>query len=351
MPRVSVIATVFNEATCIEALLATLKAQTRAPDDIVIVDAGSYDGTLEVLQRWQERWQALRVVSVPGVGRSEGRNWAIRLAVHEWIAATDAGVDLDVDWLEQLLHPVEEARECLPDVVSGFFHVNARHPFEEVLGAVTLPLEDEIDPDSFLPSSRSVLFTRAAWSAAGGYPEWLDVCEDLVFDMALRAAGARFHCAPRAVVRFRPRPSARQFFRQYYSYARGDGKANLWLLRHLSRYVAYVSLFLSLAGAASSCRIPQRLLWLAPAVAGSATYLRKPYVRLFRTESGIWKQRPVWCKLLTLALVPLLRFTGDIAKMLGYPVGAWWRLRYRRLRPSIEPQHRIWPQTADQRDG
>ena len=29
------------------------------------------------------------------------------------------------------------------------------------------------------------------------------------------------------------------FSRQYYFYARGDGKANLWFKRHLIRYLTY----------------------------------------------------------------------------------------------------------------
>ena len=36
------------------------------------------------------------------------------------------------------------------------------------------------------------MFSRAVWERVGGYPEWLDYCEDLVFDLALRHAGCRF---------------------------------------------------------------------------------------------------------------------------------------------------------------
>ena len=52
------------------------------------------------------------------------------------------------------------------------------------------PTRDEVDPATFLPSSRSVAFRKAAWAAVGGYPEWLDYCEDLVFDLSLRERGA-----------------------------------------------------------------------------------------------------------------------------------------------------------------
>ena len=108
------------------------------------------------------------------------------------------------------------------------------------MGATVLPTVDEIKPESFLPSSRSVAFTKEAWDAAGGYPEWIDYCEDLIFDFRLRDAAGPFAWAPDAVAHFRPRGSLKAFFKQYYRYARGDGKADLWRKKHLIRYVTYL---------------------------------------------------------------------------------------------------------------
>ena len=100
------------------------------------------------------------------------------------------------------------------------------------MGATVLPTVDEVKPESFLPSSRSVAFTKAAWEAAGGYPEWIDYCEDLIFDFRLRDVAGPFAWAPEAVAHFRPRGSLKAFFKQYYRYARGDGKADLWRKKH-----------------------------------------------------------------------------------------------------------------------
>ena len=55
----------------------------------------------------------------------------------------------------------------------------------------------------------------------------------------------------------------------------------------------------------------------------AAGYCRRPYARLLPTLRGL----PVASALYALALVPIIRLTGDIAKMLGYPVGVWWRVR------------------------
>ena len=61
MARVSLIATVRNEATAVEALLASIATQSRPPDEVVVCDGGSSDGTLAILRAWLPRLP-LRVV-------------------------------------------------------------------------------------------------------------------------------------------------------------------------------------------------------------------------------------------------------------------------------------------------
>jgi hypothetical protein len=186
------------------------------------------------------------------------------------------------------------------------------------MSATVLPALADIDPASFLPSSRSVAFRKTAWEAVGGYPEWLDYCEDLIYDLALREQGIRSLFAPNAIALFRPRGSLRAFWRQYFRYARGDGKANLWPGRHLIRYGTYVSLIALLAAGKRG-----RPLWPVALVAGVA-YIRRPIQRLWRSDTPSTTAQ----RLAATTLIPLIRLTGDYAKMAGYPVGVWWRMRH-----------------------
>ena len=317
MPRRStaVVCTVLNEAGSLEALLASLEAQTRRPDEIVIVDGGSTDGTWQRLEAWQAGDPGRRALRRPGANISRGRNEAIRATFSEIVAVTDAGVRLEPGWLAALCRPFESAEA--PEVVGGFFRSDPRSLVELSLGATTLPNADEIDPDRFLPSSRSVAFTRRAWEAVGGYPEWLDYCEDLVFDLALKRAGVRFAWALEAIVHFRPRPDPRRFFLQYYRYARGDGKALLWTRRHVIRYATY------LGAPTLLWRARGHPLALGLVGLGGLAYCRRPVQRLW----PYLRERSPGERVRALALVPLIRLIGDVAKMAGYPVGLVWRAR------------------------
>lgn len=315
----SLVCTVLNEGESIRPLMDSLLRQTRLPDEILFVDGGSTDHTVAVLEEYIGRLP-LRVIVEAGCNISAGRNRGIADAQGTLICVTDAGVVLSPEWIEALTAPLLDDPRVR--VVAGWFEAAPQTPFEAALGATTLPQLSEIKREAFLPSSRSVAFRKAVWSAVGGYPEWIDYCEDLIFDLRLKEVAGAFAFAPRAVAHFRPRKTLSAFYRQYYLYARGDGKADLWRKRHLIRYFTYlvaVPLIL-LAGV-----FIHPLLWLL-FIPGAVVYLAAPYRRL----PEIMRRQPArslfdW--LYAIVMVPIIRIAGDIAKMIGYPVGLGWRGR------------------------
>jgi glycosyltransferase involved in cell wall biosynthesis len=313
---VSLVCTVRNEAGSIEDLMRSIAAQTLRPREVIVVDGGSRDGTQLHIEWWHGRLGCpLRLIERAGANISAGRNVGIAAARFPIIAVTDAGVRLDPHWLARLMEPFDDPAVS---VCGGFFVADAHTTFEAAMGATVLPDREEIDGSSFLPSSRSVAFRTCAWESVGGYPEWLDYCEDVVFDLALRERHATFAFAPDALARFRPRGTLRAYWHQYFRYARGDGAAGLWPKRHAVRYATYGSLIALIAAGKKG-----RAAW--PFVAlGAALYLRKPYRRLLPKFDVL--QGPQ--RATAILLVPIIRAVGDIAKMCGYPVGITRRLRH-----------------------
>ena len=109
-----------------------LVAQSRPPDEVVIVDGGSADDTVAVIASYSDRLP-LRVLVRPGANISQGRNEAIAQARGPIIASTDAGVRLHPDWLRALVQPF--ADDPRTQAVAGFFLPDPHTPFEAAMGA------------------------------------------------------------------------------------------------------------------------------------------------------------------------------------------------------------------------
>ena len=270
---ITLLATVLNEGDNIHHLMQSLTRQTRQPDEVLIIDGGSHDNTVDSITGYADRLP-LRVIVEPGCNISEGRNRGIQEANGDILVITDAGVRLTETWLERITQPLLD--DTGVHVVAGFFKADPQTPFEAAMGATVLPLADEIDPATFLPSSRSLALRKSAALHVQGYPEWLDYCEDLVFDIRLQQTQPPFAFVPDAFVWFRPRSDMVSYFKQYYRYARGDGKADLWRKRHAIRYVTYFGLVPLIAWLGAAI---QPFFW-ALFLAGGIIYLYQPYQRL-----------------------------------------------------------------------
>ena len=297
--KVSLVATVKDASPHAREFLTSLAAQTRTPDEVVIVDGGSTDGTLEVLRAAP----GVTVIESPGSNIPTGRNVAIRAATHDAIAVTDADCVLAPDWFERIIEPLERGA----DVSMGLYRPLTGSFFEVCAAAVSIKEREEIRPDRYLPSARSVAFRRDAFETAGGYPEWLSIGEDMLLNHRWRALGLRMQLAEGAVVYRRPRSNLRAYLTQFFRYAAGDALGGMHARRHAARFAAYGGLTLATF---SRGRMPKVLVAL-----GGAAYAARPIRRAFRLlPTG--RDRAA-----ASVAVPLLMGATDAAKMAGYLVG------------------------------
>lgn len=305
---ISVVVTVWNDREGLAALLDALAGQERVPDEVVVVDAGSTDGTDAMLAA---RPEPVTVVAAPGANISAGRNIGIRAARFERIACTDAGCTPRPGWLAAL----DFALTGDVEFVAGVYRVVGETAFERCLATALYPSPEEIGVDDPVvkvahklfgrsfdvehATGRSMAFTRRAWELAGGFPEHLFAGEDVAFSAAA-AAAVPSALVPAAEVTWRPRPTWAANARMYAVYARGDvrqGSPN----RHLARAGAY------LGGAAAMLRGGPAVRALA--LAGAAAYLGLP-ARRARADGlppADWWRLP-----LVVAMKDLSQVTGAV---------------------------------------
>jgi glycosyltransferase involved in cell wall biosynthesis len=296
--NVTLISTVLDAREHLPAFLDSVREQSVPPDQIVIVDGGSSDGTLELLHAEE----GITVIQERGANIARGRNVAIAAAAHDVLAVADGDCVLDPDWLAHLLVPIAEGA----DVAMGFTAPLADGFLQKCLAAVNFPIDArEVDPARFMPSARSVAFRRDAIEAAGGYPEWLAIGEDMWVNHRWRELRLDMRFAPEAVAHWRLRPTLRTTWLQYFRYARGDGESGMYPQRHALRYGVYLG-----GAAAVSSRRGLPLL-----ATGAAAYARTPIRRAWRRLDAPHE------RIAATAVVPALMAWIDTAKMAGYAVG------------------------------
>lgn len=313
--KVSVIIPARNEEKTIASLLKSLLNQTRPPDEIIVVNAGSTDRTAKEVKAFQQLGHHIRLLSIPPAYAGRARNVAIENASCDIIASIDAGCVADENWLQNIIKPFEEDADT--DVVGGFFLPPKDLNFFETCASIILyDTIADINPETFSPGGASIAFKKNAWLCSGKFPEQLRTCQDNVFVANLRKIGCRFAFAKDAAVYWRPRSSIRQIFKQYFLYSRGEAQIALERFGPIKIYIPYIlglgMLFLGFW---------KSIFWLA-SVFGFLAYIIFYRIR----HIGKLKNK----KLLNIRLpyvILSIVLARDLGRMFGYPVGLFERLR------------------------
>lgn len=318
---ISLVATVLNEKVNLPEWLEGLLSQSVLPDEVVIVDGGSADGTWEYLKEKSRANTRLKVFKHPG-NISVGRNFAVGQAQGDLIVVTDAGCNYHHDWFKKIAEAVNKNPNKFAATAFGPWLKKEDGFLTYLISAATIPAPDEFARD-WLPSSRSVAFSKELWQKAGGYPEWLPICEDVMFDLKIKKLGVAPELAREPLVFWRPRTTLGAYFKQLFKYTRSDGQAGLWLYRQLIRYATYISAILLVY-----LSLTQNLWWTWLILAGLVVYLQKFWNRWLNFTQG----RSFVYRLSGQIVLPLIIAWGDLAKMCGWPVGVYdhWSGRIRR---------------------
>lgn len=118
MPRISIIIPVYNAEQYLEECLLSISQQTFGDFEILAINDGSTDSSLEILNQYLEKEARLKVLSQANQGVSAARNLGLKYAQGEYITFVDAD-----DWLhpETLEHYIEIVNHENSDIVISQF--------------------------------------------------------------------------------------------------------------------------------------------------------------------------------------------------------------------------------------
>jgi len=274
LPPFSLVSTVFNEIDKIDQTISDINKQTLKPTEIIIVDAGSTDGTFERLNKWtSETTIPITILQQKKCNVAQGRNLAIINTKYEIIVSTDFGCRFHQDWLKSLIEPFYNSGA---QVVAGSF--SAVIPAKPTLlnkADYILSNQYKINLDKyFVASSRSIAYYKSVWEKLGGYCEWLTLAaDDTIFWRMIVAQNIPYHLVSDAYVYWGRHNTLRAFGRETFRYGLGDGEAKINFRNFLSLCVETALRYFLFAGLLSFIFIPSfYFIILSPCLLGLRSY-------------------------------------------------------------------------------
>jgi len=199
MVKVSILIPCFNAERWVAQAIMSALAQTWPAKEIIVVDDGSTDGSLDVIKSFGDR---IRWETGPNRGGNAARNRLLELARGEWLQYLDADdyllpdkVALQMEFLAA--HPAT-------DVVFG--PVSMEHCSKDGTQREVLPIPEPHDPwillaRWYLPQTGAPLWRKPAVMEVGGWKNDQPCCQEHELYLRLLMAGKRFdYCASNGAI-------------------------------------------------------------------------------------------------------------------------------------------------------
>ncbi|MFA5357281.1 MAG: glycosyltransferase family 2 protein, partial [Candidatus Omnitrophota bacterium] len=211
-PLVSVIIVNFNGAKFLDSCLSSLKEQTYPNFEVIVVDNGSTDSSLKILEEGYRGFVTV-IKNEINFGFSKGNNIGISQANGEFVAILNNDTQADARWLEELISAAQTDKNtgmcatkvlffCERDTIDSA-GVNI---FWDGMSRGRGRLKKDIgqydgDREVLLPSGCAALYRKSMLQETGLFDEdFVAYCEDTDLGLRGRLAGYKCAFAPLAVV-------------------------------------------------------------------------------------------------------------------------------------------------------
>lgn len=178
--RISVVIPARNEEAYLQPCLRALAAQTRKPDEVIVVDNGSTDRTGAIAAAL-----GAKIVECPTPGVALARQAGLEAANGDWVATTDADSQPTPRWLEALQAHLEGS-VALYGPLRMFGLPWFQEELTEVGYGAFLKLMALLGRPNL--AAANMAFDRALALEVGGYP-MVEAGEDVLLGLKLKGKG------------------------------------------------------------------------------------------------------------------------------------------------------------------
>lgn len=260
--KVSVIIPCLNEEKYIRQCILSLQAEQSAELEleILVIDGGSQDNTLQILQELSSQNKEVRVVHNPDKITPKSLNIGINHASHEWIMIASAHSDFEKGYLSNLILKMNELNA---DVVGGVMKTKVlrdtyktraiRKILSSKIGVGNSMFRVGVDKPVQVDTVPFGLYHKQDLLFIGGYDEQLIRNHDMEMSKRLLELGKKIYLIPTAICNYYARENYTEIAQNNFR----NGKWNILTvyitkrfsslsIRHFVPLVFVMSLFLPL---------------------------------------------------------------------------------------------------------
>lgn len=174
-PEISVIIPAYNAEKFIAEAITSVLNQTFGDLEIIVVNDGSTDNTLDVLKQYTD--PRLSYYDIKNSGVSFARNYAVKKSAGKWLAFIDADDIWDPNKLEEQLLSIEGKRWSHTDS----YYIGEKQSGSEKRSDLTEQFDgnifEHLIEENFITTS-TVLIDKNLFLSIGGFDENLKALED-----------------------------------------------------------------------------------------------------------------------------------------------------------------------------
>lgn len=266
---VSIIIPNFNGEKYLDTCLFSILKSSYKNFEVILVDDGSTDKSLEIIEKFVERDKRFRLLrNKKNLGAAASRNKAVKTSRGEILVFLDNDTEVDKDWLKELINPLLKDKNigAAQSLILDF----ERRDLIQMAGGLLMPqtgwllpffqwekylkVKNRLEEREIVAISASLAVRKDVFERIGGFDEKEAVyTEDLDFCWRVWIVGYRIVLAPRSIVYHWTKPIEKRahmgatYEKIYFHLAKNSFRSIIknYELKNLAKYLP-ISLLINL---------------------------------------------------------------------------------------------------------
>lgn len=219
---ISIICPVFNEGDYIDQLLSFCTKASPYSKEIIIVDGGSLDNTIQRVNNWIAKYSNIILLHNPKKYVPHALNMGVMRASAEIIIRLDAHTLYDIHYFEAIINAFDKSNA---QIVGGPMRIANENSIQAAIGYATSTIlgvgNSTFHFENFEGFTQSVYlgaWKKSIFTIVGLFDEEMKRNQDDEFHYRANAKGIKIYQDPSIKSYYFPRKTFKKLFSQYFQY-------------------------------------------------------------------------------------------------------------------------------------